>query len=73
MICARCDQPIEPVQAFETFPVDSGSAARDDVTLHARLCDAPAHRTAPDPTRARQRREPPAAHAAGDRYAPPAR
>ncbi|MGW6215176.1 hypothetical protein [Streptomyces sp. NPDC055109] len=50
MICARCDQPIMPGQGSNTFPVDSTSAGRSDVTVHAELCDLPAHQTAPDLT-----------------------
>jgi hypothetical protein len=51
MICARCDQPILPGQASQTYPVDSGSTAGADVTVHADLCPMPAHQTAPQLTR----------------------
>lgn len=51
MICARCDQPILPGQASRTYPVDSASAAGADVTVHADLCEMPAHQTAPQLTR----------------------
>jgi hypothetical protein len=51
MICARCDQPILPGQRSQTYPVDSGSAAGADVTVHAELCEMPDHQTAPRLTR----------------------
>ncbi|OQQ16158.1 hypothetical protein B0675_02420 [Streptomyces sp. M41(2017)] len=50
MNCARCDRPILPGQPSTTFPVDSASAGGADVTVHAELCDMPAHQTAPDLT-----------------------
>jgi hypothetical protein len=52
-ICARCDEPILPGKG-RTYPIDSGSAAADDVTVHARLCEMPDHQTAPALTRSQQ-------------------
>lgn len=48
MICARCDKPILRGQASTTYPVDSGSAAGADITVHADLCAIPDHQTAPE-------------------------
>ena len=48
-ICGRCDEPILPGQG-RTYPIDSGSAAAADVTVHARLCQMPDHQTAPQLT-----------------------
>ncbi|MGW6262485.1 hypothetical protein [Streptomyces sp. NPDC055085] len=48
MICARCDKPILRGQPSTTYPVDSGSAAGADITVHADLCDMPDHQTAPE-------------------------
>ncbi|GAA4999425.1 hypothetical protein [Streptomyces siamensis] len=74
MICARCDQPILPGQPSTTYPVDSGSAAGADVTVHAELCDMPDHQTAPQLSRYQRWVE---AHEASmarvSRYAPPVR
>jgi hypothetical protein len=54
MFCARCDDPILPGEETRTYPIDSGSAAASNVTVHARLCEMPEHQTAPALTRSQQ-------------------
>jgi hypothetical protein len=52
--CARCDNPILPGEGRRTYPIDSGSAAAADVTVHSRLCEMPDHQVAPALTRSQQ-------------------
>jgi hypothetical protein len=47
MICARCDQPILPSEAYETKPISSATGPGSDVVLHAVLCKQPPTQTAP--------------------------
>lgn len=54
MFCARCDAPILPGEGRRTYPIDSGSSAAADVTVHTRLCEMPDHQTAPALTRSQR-------------------
>lgn len=47
MMCARCDQPIRPGQAYETYDIPSPSAFGATVYLHKKLCVRPPTQTAP--------------------------
>ncbi|MFC9847808.1 hypothetical protein ACFWFF_01660 [Streptomyces sp. NPDC060223] len=47
-ICARCDEPIGPGEAAESFVHDSASAGGDSVTVHQELCARPERQTAPE-------------------------
>ena len=46
-ICARCDEPILPGQAYDTEAIDSPSVGGASVDLHKELCIQPPHQTAP--------------------------
>jgi len=48
MICGRCEQPIKPRQAYDTFTPDSGSGAAATVYLHRYLCQRAPRQTAPE-------------------------
>lgn len=47
MICARCDKPILPGQAYDTEHIDSPSVGGASVDLHRELCVQPPRQTAP--------------------------
>lgn len=47
MMCARCDEPILPGEAYEVRPIISPTGPGSDVVLHKKLCPRPLSQTAP--------------------------
>lgn len=38
MMCDHCGQPILPIEASRTIPVDSANGARPNLIVHVRPC-----------------------------------